>query len=385
MRTILGKLRNSRGCYLALALGLGVELITLAVILGYWSYQLGFFGKRPVEPVGAVSEITITRTPFSFPTDTLMPNNPTATLAGQETRYVFATLSPTEIVTPTPSIALEELTLTPTEFELANPRSGKIVFTCFDGKFDQICLMNADGTARRKLTKEDSPNFYPSLSRDGKHIVFSSRRDGNYEIFIMDVSGENVTQLTDNIGSLYAPEISPKGNRIVFTVASGGKQAIWVMRIDGSNPHPLTDYFRDDIDSTWSPTGEKIAFASDRTGKTQLYVMNTDGSGVRQITHTELKIGGRSSWSPDGTRLAFYAGPQYERNIYLVDLDGKNIEQLTDGGDNLGPCFSPDGQWIAFTSFRDGNNEIYTLHLADLSVHRITDNPNSDWQPRWGE
>jgi Tol biopolymer transport system component len=95
-------------------------------------------------------------------------------------------------------------------------------------------------------------------------------------------------------------------------------------------------------------------------------------------------MGGRSSWSPDGTRLAFYAGPVTAHQIYTIGLNGDDLWQLTDRGDNLGPCFSPDGEWITFTSFRDWNNEIYIMHANGSEQTRLTYDPRADWQPRWG-
>ncbi len=390
MNTLWMKLRTTRGgCIFALGIGLALEICILTGLLGYWAYRLGFFGNQIANEPGGTNYSARATVDIPSTVTALANVNPEQTQGFVEKTLVLditithddlGTIVPTaQDLTPTATI-----TETPSPMPWKKTALGKIVFVCFDGKFDQICLMNAVGTGQRKLTNEESPNFYPSLSPDGNQVVFSSRRDGNYEIFIMDIDGENIQQLTDNIGSLYAPEISPKGNRIVFTVATGGKQAIWVMRIDGTNPHPLTEAKFDDIDPTWSPDGEKIAFASDRTGTTQLYVMSADGSGVRQVTRTELKIGGRSSWSRDGDRLAFYAGPQNGRNLYMVDLNGKNLVQLTDGGDNLAPSFSPDGQWLTFTSFRDGNNEVYVIRVDGSEIHRLTDEPNSDWQPRWG-
>jgi len=68
----------------------------------------------------------------------------------------------------------------------------------------------------------------------------------------------------------------------------------------------------------------------------------------------------------------------------IINVDGTGLVQLTNGGDNLGPSWSPEGDWITFTSFRDGNNEIYIMHPDGTGVTRLTNNPTSDWQPRWG-
>ena len=256
--------------------------------------------------------------------------------------------------------------------------SGRIVFTCFVDGFDEICLMNADGSQRRQLTDFGVTSFYASLSPDGDQIYFSSRKDGGTEIYSMNPNGRGLRRLTFNIGALYAPELSPNGERVVFANYGNG---IWVMRGDGNNPHGIT--FRDDIDPTWSPDGERIAFASSRSGPRQLFMMEKDGSNIEQLTDLN-NMGGRSTWSPDGRYIAFYRGPAGDHNIFIVNVETKEITRLTNGGDNLGPSWSPDGNWIAFTSFRDGNNDIFIMRPDGSGVRNLTNNPISDWQPRWG-
>jgi len=66
-------------------------------------------------------------------------------------------------------------------------------------------------------------------------------------------------------------------------------------------------------------------------------------------------------------------------------VDGSELRQLTAESDNRGPSFSPDGGWIAFTSFRDGDNEIYIMRTDGSELTQLTENDTPDWQPRWGK
>ncbi len=274
-------------------------------------------------------------------------------------------------------------TIPATEHPWVAPPSGKIVYTCFFDGYDEICIMDADGRNQHRLTEIKATDFYASLSTDASSILFSSRRLEGFQIYRMDLDGENVERLTEGIGSLYAPSVSPDGRTIVFTRERESRQTIWVMDSDGSNPRALTESSWDDIDPEWSPDGTQISFASNRSGSRQLYVMEADGSDIRKVTPELPDMGGRNDWSADGKTLTFYAGPRYDRDIYLIDVDGDNLRQLTDGGDNLGPSFSPDGAWIAFTSYRDGNNEIYIMNIYGGQVTRLTENAWPEWQPRW--
>lgn len=367
--------RSRTGWVMALVVGLVVESCCLALFLVLWMAErempISLIWHNPGGSTPPAANQTL-GTPGSIIPSSEVVDLPSIT--PDNTRPVETQLPAGATFTEPPSLPIFE-----------SPPPGKIVYVCFDGRFDQICLMNADGTNKRQLTFEDATDFYPSLSPDGQRIVFSSRRDGNFEVYGMDIKGDNLVKLTNDLGgNLYAPEISPKGNRIIFTHESGGFQSIWVMKIDGLNPHPMFESSGKDIDPIWSPDAMKVAYATGVTGSTQLAVVNVDGSKPHLLMPNGPETGGRSSWSPDGQWLAFYAGQRGNRNLYVVGVDGQNMNQLTNGGDNLGPSISPDGKWIAFTSYRDGNNEIYVINLNTFQEYRLTTSPNSDWQPRWG-
>ncbi|MFW6184330.1 MAG: hypothetical protein ACOC8X_11080, partial [Chloroflexota bacterium] len=267
--------------------------------------------------------------------------------------------------------------------------TGRIVFTCFNEGFDDICTMNADGSDRRRLTSEAATDFYPEWGPRGELIIFSSRRDGAFHLYLMDADGRGLSRVGPDAGSHFAPDISPDGTRIAFSSAvqapEGRRQHIWVMDVDGSNLQQLTSGPYNDIDPVWSPDGSRIAFASDRGWRPAHWIMNVDGSDMIMLPDDVPQHGGRSDWSPDGRWLAFYAGPRDDRDIYLVATDGSGAShRLTFGGRNLAPSFSPDGQWITFTSYREGDDaEIFIMRSDGSDLRQLTFNERADWQPRW--
>jgi Tol biopolymer transport system component len=187
-------------------------------------------------------------------------------------------------------------------------------------------------------------------------IVFSSNRDGNYEIYTMNADGTDQTRLTDNDNAL-------------------------------------------DRQPSWSPDGEKIAFVSDRdsTGEgdevgdvNAIYSMNADdGSDVTRLTDNDVPLDSHPSWSPDGEKIAFVSFRDGNNEIYSMNADdGSDVTRLTDDTRNdLYPSWSPDGEKIAFASNRDTTegDEIYSMNADDGSdVTRLTDNDADDREPDWG-
>ena len=269
---------------------------------------------------------------------------------------------------------------------------GHIVFVCqvFRDKLtNQICMIKPDGTGFTRLTiKDQADHFYPSLAPDGQSVLYSSNESGEYAVYEMDLSSGTSRRLT-YLGDDYAPAMSPDSSQVVFVHNDGQRQTLWVVDRAGGTPRRLTAASGGDgWDPIWSPDGDRILFASARAGGVQLFVADAVGSSVRQLTDVE-GLRGRSDWSPDGAFLATYAGSSWQREILLLDLEGSILAQPTEGGNNLAPSISPDGEWIAFTSYRDhyGDDngcEIYIMRKDGGDFRRLTNNDYCDWQPRWG-
>ncbi|MEK7448426.1 MAG: DPP IV N-terminal domain-containing protein, partial [Planctomycetota bacterium] len=90
------------------------------------------------------------------------------------------------------------------------------------------------------------------------------------------------------------------------------------------------------------------------------------------------------AWSPDGTKIAFTTNRDGNDEIYVMDPDGKNFERLTEHPAlDLGAAFSPDGKKIAFHSNRDGNKEIYVMDTNGKNIRRLTEHAADDMFPAW--
>jgi TolB protein len=333
--------------------------------------------------VMAMKSVTPSATP------SIWTNTPVITETQIPTQTQQPTYTQTQTVSKTHSSTQRR---TPTLSPTPDEPQGKIVFTCQifrDAKRDQICIINADGSNFRRLTTDDnSLHFYASLAPDGQAIIFSSDLSGRIEIHEMDLRG-GMRQITRGLGRVYAPSISPDGSFTVFTNETGGHQEIWVMNRDGRNARKVFGPPNGDgWDPIWSPDGEKILFSSGSLNQVKLYSINKDGTGLSLVTDL-AQMRGRSAWSPDGKTIATYAGSSWNREIYLLNNDGTNIRQLTNGGNNLAPSFSPDGNWIAFTSYMDNYRndngcEIYIMRIDGSDIRRLTENNYCNWQPRWG-
>ena len=141
---------------------------------------------------------------------------------------------------------------------------------------------------------------------------------------------------------------APPTPKILFTSARDGNYEIYMMNPDGTEQVNLTEHRANDLSAVWSPTGEKILFISDRGGKRDLYLMDTDGSDVRRVFKFKTKeIRRNPTWSPDGKQIAYDQG-NFDTLIfhtYIATLGKENEERLAHGSD---PAWSPDGTEISY-------------------------------------
>jgi Tol biopolymer transport system component len=203
------------------------------------------------------------------------------------------------------------------------------------GVFNEIYVMNADGTGLRRLTFHEGTDETPSWSPDGARIVWQRQ----CRVYVMNADGSGQTNLTDGNcthgSGDFDPTWSPDGTRIAFVSDRAGDYDIFAMNADGSEPVNLTDHPADDTDPSWSPDGTKLAFITIRGDpfRPQLYIMDADGQNQVRVTNISDIDPLHAAWSPDGTRIAFIGVgpfPNFIYDVYTVSIDGSDVRQVTD-------------------------------------------------------
>jgi Tol biopolymer transport system component len=167
-----------------------------------------------------------------------------------------------------------------------------------------IYLLEADGTLQRLTDTGD--NRHPVVSPDGYTIAFSSKRDGDWEIFVANCDGGGLWQLTDNAAVDDSPTWSPDSRWLAFTSDRDGDFDVYVMEVNGRNVRRLTRHPADDLSPAWSPDGRSIAFVSNRDGSREIYL--TDPHGAEETRLTEDSADNTTpKWSADGAEIVFFS------------------------------------------------------------------------------
>ncbi len=222
-----------------------------------------------------------------------------------------------------------------------------------------------------QLTRTPGQEIYPSLSPDGKMLIYASDEAGNWDIYLQRVSGATPINLTrDSAANDTQPAFSPDGEQIVFRSDREGG-GIFVMGATGENVRRLVDHGHN---PAWSPDGQEVAFSngtfarpSERGGfPGPLFVVKLATGEIRLVTERDAV---QPNWSPHGDRIAYWGirgGGQ--RDIWTVDARGGEPVSVTDDPAlDWNPVWSPDGRYLYFASDRGGSMNLWRAPIDERS------------------
>jgi Tol biopolymer transport system component/DNA-binding winged helix-turn-helix (wHTH) protein len=222
-----------------------------------------------------------------------------------------------------------------------------------------------------RLTNASGEEAYPSLSPDGKSLVYTSYPGGKGAIYLLRMGGNTPIKLTsDSAAASKQPTFSPDGNFIAFS--SGDSGGIFVMGATGENAKRLTEF---GANPSWSPDQKQIVFTTDdtwnpttrRINPSELWLVNVETSEKHRLPTPGDAV--QPSWSPHGDRIAFWSqNAGGSDNIFTMPAaGGKPVAVTNDVFVNWNPVWSPDGRYLYFASDRGGAMNLWRLPIDEKS------------------
>lgn len=186
-------------------------------------------------------------------------------------------------------------------------------------------------------------------------FFYSSKRNGNYNIFVSDSIGNDIIELTNKPFHEWWPRLSPNRRYIAFSSDENTDFQIFKMNRDGSDPYrittiPIAGYHNNGTGFTWSPDGGKFLYSH----YNQLYTVDENGANLNLIATAPAGRHFREcEYSTFGDKIIVLTVGEkvFDNEIYTMNSDGSNMTMVIDNLPGIveSPSYSIDGNNIMFT------------------------------------
>jgi tricorn protease len=220
---------------------------------------------------------------------------------------------------------------------------------------NNIWKMPASGGTPVQVTHQtDGDLFFPSMSADGKTIVY----EDNFLIWKLDLESGQSTQIPISINSdtkendtdlrviqseCESFSLSPSGKRAA--IATHGE--IFTVATDRGEEQRVTETPWREADPVWSPDGKWIAFISDRTGRQEIWISDELGKKIKQLSDADCEKNSLI-WAPNAKSLLWTGS---DHTLRQVDIGSGETKELASS--NVAPIgsveLSPDGKWLSYS------------------------------------
>jgi Tol biopolymer transport system component len=221
-----------------------------------------------------------------------------------------------------------------------------------------IWTVPAEGGEALPAVDDDSLNWSPVWSPDGRYLYFASDRSGIMNLWRVPIDEESgrvtggAEPVTASQQACMLPSLARDGRQIAYA-SDGSRATLDKIGFDparGRVVGPAVTVVQTSSvinDCSASPDGNWLVCQL-LTPREELFVVHPDGSGWRRLICDENR-NRRPQFSPDGSRIAFYSNRGGKYEIWTIGLDGRRLVQETSlpGKFVSTPLWSPDGRTLA--------------------------------------
>jgi Tol biopolymer transport system component len=262
-------------------------------------------------------------------------------------------------------------------------------FTAEGWLYDSYLVDLSSGRARN-VTSVERVSFYNSglfsWPGDPAKLGFIALVEGNSHPFRMDRDGRDKTDLTRASKEFaYGFNATRDGKRIAYHKS----YQVFLADADGSDARRVETGKPFNFAPTWSPDGQWVLFLAGEHDDCHPHIVRGDGSGLRKLADRGgyrgavefLDVpdfhGGSSdvpAWSADGRSVFYTALTGGAVELFRVGLRGEPARLTTSAAGTLHyhPTPSPDGQWLAYGSKRNGVRQLFVMPLSDRQERQVT-------------
>ena len=268
------------------------------------------------------------------------------------------------------------------------------------GSKKELFIMNWNGKNKKQVSFHQSTVLIPNWSEDGNHVAYTAflynnkTRNRNPSLLLYNRLNKTRRIISRRTGANLGFDFLPDGQNLLVSLFLGkGYMDIAKMSLKDSSITPLTfgPNGAINVEPVLHPNGKTILFSSDRGGRVMLYTMNINGKNIKPLAYLRSKFNSTPQYSPDGKTIVF-SGFQNERfDIFMINSNGTGLRKLTlpllkannRWANSEAPSFSPNGQFIVFTSDLTGKYQLYIMNLYNKFISQITNDNHNYKSPKW--